>query len=550
MLKKRLVKSGAAMVMAASMLAGLAGCGGSGNGGADQTTQAPASTQSPGTEGTTAAAAESSQETTAAAGKEETIKVMVWDRGDAAPGTTAENNKLTDWIKEQMKTLYNINVEYVAVPRSSSDDKLNIMMSGGNAPDIVFTYSQSIFNNYAKNGGLADLTEAVAAHGADITKFVGEAQSMGIIDGKQYAVMKQRGEESPRHTAYIRQDWLDALGMEMPTTKAELFAYLEAVKEQNPGNVDNVIPWAMSGRNDTEKGYLNFIGSYAELKDDKEAYIYNEMYMTVAPGAVDGIKALNELYNKGLLSKDFATDTTEDIYKAQVTAGNVGFVLDDSTRPFDYIKILTPQLGHRTFVPVSCFELADGSYRTPFEPRHGMFIMIPKTSEKKADACIKFLNWQADPEVAENIGYTPEHERDELGVPVRPTQEELNAQGYPGTPDDLTIVNLALEYTTKKDAIIGKNLKENTWEERDFFETLYEVRNTGKFRFPVFPEISQAEADYGKNMEDLMIEYVYRLISCPTDQFDKLQESEYNNLVNGGLQKILDDRAAYYDSVN
>ena len=59
--------------------------------------------------------------------------MMAWDRGNAAPGTTTENNALTQWIQEQVKELYNINVEYVSVPRSESDDKLNIMMSGGTA---------------------------------------------------------------------------------------------------------------------------------------------------------------------------------------------------------------------------------------------------------------------------------------------------------------------------------------------------------------------------------------------------------------------------------
>ena len=41
---------------------------------------------------------------------------MAWDRGNAAPGTTTENNALTQWIQEQVKELYNINVEYVSVP--------------------------------------------------------------------------------------------------------------------------------------------------------------------------------------------------------------------------------------------------------------------------------------------------------------------------------------------------------------------------------------------------------------------------------------------------
>lgn len=534
MRKTNLFKSCLAVLAAAALVSG---CGSGGS------REVPAAAGGTETKAGAAAAAEK--------GEEVTIKVMVWDRGDAAPGTTVENNTQTEWIKKEMKEKYNINVEYVSVPRSSSDDKLNIMMSGGSAPDIVFTYNQSIFYNFAQNGGLTDLTQAYETYGSDIRKYVSDAQNMGQLEGKQFAIMKQRGGEAPRHTAYIRKDWLDKLGMEMPKTKEELFAYLQAVKDKNPGGIDNVIPWAMSGRNDTEKNYLNFIGSYVNLAEDKDAYIYSEGYMAVAPGAVDGIKKLNELYNKGLLSKDFATDTTEDIYKAQVTAGNVGFFLDDTERPWDYITILNQSAGGRTFVPVQCIELADGSFRTPFEPRYGMFIMIPKSSGKKVDACMKYLNWQADPEVAENIVYTIDHKREENGVPIKLSSEELAAKGYPGTCDDLNIVNLSMEWTKSKDAIVSKWFKDQSvdWEDQEWFSDFYDVRSEGKFRFPTYSNISQPESDYGQNVQNMMIEYVYKLISCTPDQFDSLQQTEYNNLVNAGLQKILDARAEYYDSI-
>lgn len=535
MRKTNLFKSCLAVFTAAALVTG---CG---SGGSKDVTTGGDTTAAGGTE-TNAGAAEN--------GEEVTIKVMVWDRGDAAPGTTVENNTQTEWVKKEVKEKFNINVEYVSVPRSSSDDKLNIMMSGGSAPDIVFTYSQNIFSNFATNGGLADLTQSYETYGSDIRNYVADAQSMGEMDGKQYAIIKQRGVEAPRHTAYIRQDWLDKLGMDMPKTKDELTAYLQAVKDKNPGGVENVIPWAMSGRNDTEKNYLNFVGSYVDLESEKEEYIYAEGYMAVAPGAIDGIKKLNELYNNGLISRDFATDTTEDIYKAQVTAGNAGFFLDDTERPFDYITVLNQAAGGETFVPVQTFELADGSYRTPFEPRHGMFVMIPKTSEEKADACMKYLNWQADPNVAEDIVYTIDHERDENGVPVPLTENELYAKGYPKTCDDLNIINLAMDWTTKKDAVVGK------WQQQypyvgplEWFDNFYDVRSEGKFRFPVYSYISQSEADYGQNVTNMMIEYVYKLVSCSPDQFDSLQQTEYNNLVNAGLQKILDARAEYYDSI-
>jgi putative aldouronate transport system substrate-binding protein len=219
MKKVRLVKSTVAITLAAVMLAGCGGGSASSNSGGS-------GSGSEGGSGTGGGAA--------ASGEEVTISVMVWDRGNAAPGTTPEDNTLTDYIKQNMKEKCNINVEYVSVPRSSSDDKVNIMMAGGNAPDIIFTYSQNLFNNFAQNGGLADLTAAYEANGENLKKNQGEIQSMGQYDGKQYAILKQRGLEMPRHLGFIRKDWLDAMGMEIPKTKEDLAAYLQAVKVLEP----------------------------------------------------------------------------------------------------------------------------------------------------------------------------------------------------------------------------------------------------------------------------------------------------------------------------
>jgi len=534
MRKTKFLKSTVAVALAAAMLAG---CGGGSSSGTSTTAAANAG----GNGG--APAAEK--------GEEVTIKVMVWDRGNAAPGTTAEDNTLTDYIKTNVKEKYNINVEYVSVPRSSSDDKVNVMMAGGNAPDIIFTYSQNLFNNFAQNGGLADLTAAYETYGVNLKQYQAEIQNMGQYDGKQFAIMKQRGLEMPRHLGFIRKDWLDKLNMEVPKTKEELAAYLQAVKDQNPGGVDKVIPWAMSGRADTEKGYLSFVGSYVTFADDKEAYMYNEGYTAVAPGAVDGIRKLNEFYNAGLISQDFATDTTEDIYKAQVSAGNVGFFVDDTGgTSWDLMSVLYNAQGSTAFVPVQCFDLPDGSYRSVFEPRHGMYIMIPKSSEDKVNACMQYLDWMSDPVVAENITYTPEHEVDEAGVPISLTEAVRFEKGYPGTLDDLSIVNGALEWMSNKDSVISFWLTSQSapWESEEWFDNYYDVMNEGKFRYPVYPYISEAEANYGQNIQNMMVEYVYRLISCPSDQFDTLQKAEYDNLVNAGLQKILDARAEYYDA--
>lgn len=479
------------------------------------------------------------------------IKVMVWDRGNAAPGTTTEDNGLTKWIQQQVKELYNIDVTYTAVPRSESDDKLNIMMSGGTAPDIVFTYDQNIFMNFANSGALAELSDAYKNHGSAIEEFCGDAQEVGNVGNEKFAIMKQRGTEAPRHVAYVRKDWCEQLGMDIPTTKEELGKYLYAVKEKNLGGA-NTIPWAMSGRTDTEKMYLNFVGSYVTLKDEKDAYMYSEAYMAVAPGSKDGLKQLNTWYNDGLITKDFPTDTAEDVYKANIANGSVGFLLDDVSHAWDSFEVLNTTLGHETFVPVQTFELADGSYRTPFEPRHGMYVMIPSTaSAEKIDACMKYLNWMADTEVATQIRFTPDYVYNDLGAAMEPSAEVKEEKGYPGTCDDLGIVNNDFAWVNDIDVLAKTDVQGQTseWASLEWYQNFYKTREIGKFRYPVYSYVSESEQLYGADIKTRMLEFVYRVVCAPAAQFEATYEAEYNELVNSGLQKILDERAVYYDSL-
>lgn len=551
-MKRNLLKKSLALVLATAMVAAT-GCGSTSSSTSTSTT--PAADTTDATASSDAAATDTAAADTVAAeddlfGDEVTIRVMVWDRGDAAPGTTTEDNALTQWIQQQVKEKFNINVEYVAVPRSESDDKLNIMMSGGTAPDIVFTYDQTLFYNYASSGALNDLTDVYAQYGSAIAEYCAEAQcGIGDLGDQKFAVMKQRGTANARHTAYIRQDWLDELGMDLPTTKEELGEYLYAVKDAGLG-----IPWAMSGRGDTEKMYLNFVGSYVTLESERDAYIYSEAYMAVAPGSKDGLKQLNTWYNDGLITQDFPTDTAEDVFLADVANGRVGFVLDDTTHIWDSLAVLNPTIGVQpTMVPVQCFDLPDGSYRTPYEYRYAMFVMVPSTTdEEKMAACMKYLNWMADPEIAMQVRYTPEVTFDEDGVAVEMTTEERHAKGYPGTPDDLGIMNLNYDWVNDYDVLAKANYdnRASDWADVDYFKNYYEVCNTGKYIFPTYAYISDDEVTYGTDVKSKMLQFVYTMICCPSDQFDAQYEKGYNELVNAGLQKILDARAEYYDSVN
>ena len=87
------------------------------------------------------------------------IKVMVYDRGHEYPaGMSVVDNNFTKWVNEQMNP-QGVQVTFVPVPRSGADDAVNLMLTGGTAPDVIRTYDLQRIQGYAKDGGLCDLTE-------------------------------------------------------------------------------------------------------------------------------------------------------------------------------------------------------------------------------------------------------------------------------------------------------------------------------------------------------------------------------------------------------
>ena len=85
------------------------------------------------------------------------ITVMVYDRGhEYQNGNSLTNNEFTRWMNAQLEP-QGVRVEYVPVPRSGADDKVNLMLTGGTAPDIIRTYDRQRVATYASQGGLADM---------------------------------------------------------------------------------------------------------------------------------------------------------------------------------------------------------------------------------------------------------------------------------------------------------------------------------------------------------------------------------------------------------
>ncbi len=171
-------------------------------------------------------------------GERVTLKVEVFDRGNSPSPYTITNNWLTQYVQKEFGDKNNIDVEFVPVQRSEETTKLNVLMaSASDVPDIVFVYDSSVFYRYAQQGGLTDVGELIKEHGPNLQKYLGdETLKFGQLEGKQFAIPGKRA-ITARYNSYIRQDWLDKVGMKAPTTTDELYETLKAFKEKDPAGL-------------------------------------------------------------------------------------------------------------------------------------------------------------------------------------------------------------------------------------------------------------------------------------------------------------------------
>lgn len=496
------------------------------------------------------------KEQTAASGSGDepvSISVMLYDRGaEFKAGMSLTDNTLTRFIQDSVLAEKNVKVEYIPVARSEADDKLNAMMAGGNAPDIVFTYDRNMFVDYATKGGITDLTESINQYGETIKTELGEdLLKIGQIDSKVFAVPMNRGNITSRHLGYIRKDWLDALGLEVPQTTQELVDALYAFKEKDPGNVgSHLVPWAMGGNSSGIKYFQTFVTSYVEdVFKGENLWVYQEDMSVLNPEAKEGFKVLNTLYNDGIIAKDFAVDTGDDKYKQDISNGYAGFIVDDNTRPLN-----SGWLGASggEWAPVNCFTGAGTEYQgNVSNPLQGMYVMVPTASKDKVDAAVKYMDWLADPENSIQLS-NPGASYGEDGIPVQLTKDQLLEQGYPEYGGDYSIINNSKKYLETlegqikdleaKQTLHGKNMG------TPFYTEVAEALKKGLERYPVYSQPMAQASKYGKIVQDMCVQLGYCAISAPADQFEAVYNAEYDKILQAGFAEIEKEARAYYES--
>lgn len=232
--------------------------------------------------------------------------------------------------------LLNIHVDYEWYAADTAEDaeqKKNVAIASGEIPDFMLVDKAQLALLAKSDLINRDIGTIFEQYASDTlmswTTAEGDAAlQSATYDGQVIAIPLVDSSIDGAPFLWIRKDWLEKVGKEVPTTMDELYEVMVAFKEQDPDG---------NGKDDTvgmvlHKNLLNMgTGDAVGLFNGFQAYPGKWIddgnggltYGSTAPEAKDALAFLAKLYEEGLIEEDFSVkdDSKASELTASGTAG-------------------------------------------------------------------------------------------------------------------------------------------------------------------------------------------------------------------------------------
>lgn len=329
-------------------------------------------------------------------------------------------NKM-EWLKEAEERA-GVSIKWEEVT-ADWEQKKGAMLAGGDIPDLIVGPNAITDADFAKFTGLfEDLSPLIDEHGSNVKTMFEEKPETKIIatqlDGKIYGLPKyQRFWPETATRQFINQDWLNNLGLEMPTNWDELYTVLKAFKEEDAngnGDPNDEIPMDFAPTGTTGFGFFHptvLLGStgmtistgggqgyFAEDGEVKNFFI-DERYK-------EFVSFLRKLWQDGLINSEvFTQDYTkyQSVARGEGTTAKVGYTFgwELSDR---FGNELAPQYAAMPQVSVSASSTGDVSWSYDYnELNYGINMIQMSAATKNKEAAMKFINELYDPKVSMQV---------------------------------------------------------------------------------------------------------------------------------------------------
>ena len=314
-------------------------------------------------------------------------------------GMSYENNSYLDFLSEDL----NIKVVYDWIASSSDfDEKMNLCIGSGTIPELMNVNAtqyrallkydmiqplDQYFDDYASDA----LKAYVESGGEELKKCISNDK------GEIMAIPAPSMMGGEVNEMWIRQDWLDNLGLEVPRTWDELAAVAEAFVTQDPDGNGEADTIGILGPGNTD--HMNAIGGnqfgldplFSSFQSYPQYWLQDEdgtvKYGSIQPETRTALEKIQKLYTDKLIDTEMLVRSN---CQEAVLSGKVGiffgpwwigYTVSDAT--------LAGEADWRAyFTPLS----EDGKYYTHMPDPTSTYVVVSKSC-KNPEAAIKIINY-------------------------------------------------------------------------------------------------------------------------------------------------------------
>ncbi|MBN1523644.1 MAG: extracellular solute-binding protein [Spirochaetales bacterium] len=221
------------------------------------------------------------------------------------------------------KKLTGIELEILQPTHNKYEEKLKIMIAGGDIPDI-FETMPTFASLYAKEGAAVALDGFIAANPnlASVPKRL--LDSYRSQDGKLYFFPLQLGGGC---VGYIRKDWLDKLGLSIPTTYDELVNVMEAFTKRDPDGDGQANTYGYSATLMGDGIFQDMYNRNIMLDAKGNFFVKNGKWVDgfAQPEMKEALARWQKLYKAGIIDPEIFTNQTSDM-REKFFQGRTGIV--------------------------------------------------------------------------------------------------------------------------------------------------------------------------------------------------------------------------------
>ncbi|AZS13415.1 extracellular solute-binding protein [Paenibacillus lutimineralis] len=283
------------------------------------------------------------------------------------------------------------NVDYFAekIPSENFVEKITAMVAGGNMPDQISFRAANIelFNRWAKQQAFLPLNEYIQEF--DYLKEIPDELWLPFtVGGKIYGIPTWSPVES--QSFIVRKDWLDHLGLPVPTSYEELKQVAIAFTKNDPDGNSKNDTYGLAIGQDINPSYA--MGPYWQ----NDTWYHKDADGNFIPGMIsEGRKELiqffADLYKEKALTSDFAVvnwaDTNNEFYSSKAGV----FLIAVRGMSQDYMDALQKIDPSAEFVVLEPFEATDGSKGLTAGPGYSRFLALNAKLADDPDKVRKML---------------------------------------------------------------------------------------------------------------------------------------------------------------